>query len=261
MKITYILALLAIVANVVLGVMNRNKFIATRKQKDENTRAVYQNFKKVDDENKTSNGHIDNWNLEDQRYNRDNTARQNEDGAKKSAEGKIADAVKATNEAQMAIDAINKEIQTTLAGFGGTPEELQARRDTLKAETEEMAKKIEVLSKEIDVTNGIIGEHEKVISRFNQQQTDRSKAIQLGSREGTINAVNPDWAFVIVNMGKDQGVNNDSKLLVKRGTQLLGKLKITQIEKNLTVADIDPKSLTGGEQIVPGDQVIFDTAN
>ena len=73
--------------------------------------------------------------------------------------------------------------------------------------------------------------------------------------------MNNDWGFVIVNMGKGAGVSNDSRLLVKRGNQLIGKLNITQIENNLTVADIDGKSIRRNNRIMPGDQVIFDSAN
>jgi len=49
--------------------------------------------------------------------------------------------------------------------------------------------------------------------------------------------------------------------LVKRGTQLIGRLNIIQIEKNQTVADIDLKSIKSGRGVLPGDQVIFDNAN
>jgi hypothetical protein len=62
-------------------------------------------------------------------------------------------------------------------------------------------------------------------------------------------------------MGKQDGVSTDSRLLIKRGTQLVGKLNITQIENYQTVAEIDMKSLKKGSSVQPGDQVIFDNAN
>ena len=72
--------------------------------------------------------------------------------------------------------------------------------------------------------------------------------------------MNPDFGFVIVNLGQNQGVTSESRLLVKRGSQLIGKLNIVRIEGSTTVADMDLKSITPGFAIQPGDEVVFDNS-
>ena len=47
MKPLLIISLIAILGNVVLGVMNRSKFIAARKEKDEFTRSVISSISRV----------------------------------------------------------------------------------------------------------------------------------------------------------------------------------------------------------------------
>jgi len=61
--------------------------------------------------------------------------------------------------------------------------------------------------------------------------------------------------FCVVNVGKDQGVENDSELIVKRGEQRIATLKIVSIQPGLTVADINQKDISGN--VIQGDAVIF----
>ena len=53
-------------------------------------------------------------------------------------------------------------------------------------------------------------------------------------------------------------VSGDSELIVKRGTEIVGKLSIVSIEPRLTVADILQNTLKPGARILPGDKVIFE---
>lgn len=261
MKPIFIIALIAILGNVVLGVMNRSKFISTRKEKDGYTRTVVANLEKVEGLNKDTSDQIALILDERKKFNADKYAKETEEKTTAQKEEEDKAAVADTDKTQKEIDAINNEIAAKLKGFGGTADELQPKLDALKAEIEAQTQKIAVLDKEIEVTNGVVAENQKTIGRFSEQQAQRSKSIQLSQRQGTITAVNPDWAFCIVNMGKSDGVSTDSRLLVKRGAQLIGKLNIIQIENGLTVADIDLKSIKKGNGILPGDQVIFDNAN
>lgn len=261
MKATFIIALVAILASLVLGLMNRGKFITARKTKDMHTREVIANLAKVDVLNKDTSDKIA-LNLEERKkFNADKYAKETEEKttAQKEAESKVAK--DETVKTQAEIDEINNKIAAKLKDFGGNPDELAPKRDALKAEIDAQQQKLAVLEKEIEVTNGVIAENTKTIGRFTEQQAQRTKSISLSQRVGIITAVNPDWAFCVVGMGKTDGVSTDSRLLVKRGNQLIGKLNILRIENNLTVADIDMKSIKNGNGILPGDQVIFDNAN
>ena len=65
-----------------------------------------------------------------------------------------------------------------------------------------------------------------------------------------------DWGFVLVNIGKDQGVQGDSELIVQRDGIRIGNLNVVSIQPGLTVADINQKGLSGS--VEPGDKVIFE---
>jgi hypothetical protein len=258
MKPLYILSLVAVVASIVLGVMNRMNFVNARKEKDQANREIVKNFKSTDDEIAQINDLIQKWQERGRAKEADEYATQTENKTKATHVENDKTVVKQTQDFEAAIQSVKDEMKAILGDFG-SPEELASKRDLLKKEVEDQENAIIALDKEIGGLNTEVGENEKVIGRFRDNQTQFDKTISLGTREGTITAVNPDWAFVVVNMGKSQGVNSDSRLLVKRGDTLIGRLKIAQIENNVTIADIDSKS-TKGQPVLPGDQVIFDNA-
>ncbi len=66
--------------------------------------------------------------------------------------------------------------------------------------------------------------------------------------------------IVVINRGRADGLTMDTRLLVKRGGVLLGKLNIAMIEANQTIADIDLKTIAPGVQVMPGDQVVFENS-
>jgi len=140
----------------------------------------------------------------------------------------------------------NEKIAATKAKNTTEQKETELQ-DTKKAHEEVMAKR-QQMNDEINRILGANGTPEEVL--------------ELGATKGNVGAVNTEWGFVVVNMGSNQGVTVDSKLLVKRGLQMIGKVNIIQINPNQTVADINPNDLIPGQQILPGDTVVFEpTAN
>ena len=53
---------------------------------------------------------------------------------------------------------------------------------------------------------------------------------------------------------------NNAELLVKRGTQLIGKVRVTSVEPSTSIADIVANSVPQGATISPGDSVIYHSA-
>lgn len=88
-------------------------------------------------------------------------------------------------------------------------------------------------------------------------ENDRRKLQMRDGVEGRVLAVNPAWNFVVLNLGDKQGVVNNAELLVKRGRQLVGKVRITSVEPSTSIADIVANSVPSGTVISPGDNVIF----
>lgn len=65
-----------------------------------------------------------------------------------------------------------------------------------------------------------------------------------------------DWGFVVLNKGNGGGVFANADLEVKRGKEVVAKLKVRDVEQNSSVADLVKGSLAEGEHIRPGDMVV-----
>ncbi len=109
---------------------------------------------------------------------------------------------------------------------------------------------------ELEVVNKKVAANEVRIEKAEKVQADRLSSIGRNATEGMITAVNTDWGFVLVNIGKDQGVQGDSELIVQRDGIRIGNLNVVSIQPGLTVADINQKGLSGS--VEPGDKVIFE---
>lgn len=73
---------------------------------------------------------------------------------------------------------------------------------------------------------------------------------------GTILAVNPDWNFVVVSLGREDNLRPTAQLLVFRGNELVGKLKVSNmIEDNEAIANVEPGWTLGA--IREGDNVLY----
>ncbi len=83
------------------------------------------------------------------------------------------------------------------------------------------------------------------------------KNIQQKSLQGRVMAVNAGWGFCVVSIGDKAGAANNKILIVARDGKAIGKLKITNIEANQSVADILPGSFVRGMTVQPGDAVIY----
>jgi predicted RNase H-like nuclease (RuvC/YqgF family) len=72
---------------------------------------------------------------------------------------------------------------------------------------------------------------------------------------GKIVIVNPDWNFVILDIGSDQKLVPGAEMMVHRADRLIGKVRVSSVHKNLAVAEI----MADWRQADPneGDNVLF----
>ena len=138
---------------------------------------------------------------------------------------------------------------TTLQNVAEKIKQLESDLETAKQDLATRKTELEVVNKKVAANEVRIEKAEKV-------QTDRLSNIGRNATEGLITAVNKDWGFVLVNIGKDQGVQGDSELIVQRDGIRIGNLNVVSIQPGLTVADINQKGLSGS--VEPGDKVIFE---
>jgi hypothetical protein len=98
---------------------------------------------------------------------------------------------------------------------------------------------------------------ETQLSEMRQNEGMRKAKIMKTGLEGKILAVNPSWNFVVISLGDRNGVMNNGELLIKRGDQLIGKVRITSVEPSTSIADIVVNSVRSGLSVMPGDSVIY----
>jgi len=74
------------------------------------------------------------------------------------------------------------------------------------------------------------------------------------SLRGQVVAVDPKYSFVVLNIGEKQGIARDGKLLINRNGKLVGKLRVTTVDANSSIANILPDWKVA--EVMEGDQVI-----
>lgn len=73
--------------------------------------------------------------------------------------------------------------------------------------------------------------------------------------KGNIIAVDPKYDFVVLDIGGNQGVLENAKMMVNRNGKLIGKVRITQVEPNRSIANVMPDWKQ--DDMMEGDQVLF----
>ncbi len=66
----------------------------------------------------------------------------------------------------------------------------------------------------------------------------------------------PEWDFVILNKGNSGGVFANADLEVKRGKDVIAKIKVKNVEQYGSIAELIPGSLAAGQAIRTGDTVV-----
>ncbi len=72
---------------------------------------------------------------------------------------------------------------------------------------------------------------------------------------GKILAVDPRYDFVVLDVGGNQGVVENGKLLVNRDGKLVAKVRVTKVEANRSIANIMPDWKQA--DVLEGDQVVY----
>jgi len=179
-------------------------------------------------------------------------------GLKTAAETAKSETAKITTEkaaldtqvTQLTTDlAAAKEELTKIQAAGGATPAANPDADR-EAKAQEQQTIITQLQSELDAARS-------KVEAFQKANNDRVAKVGRKGLEGRVLAVNPAWNFVVLNLGDKNGVVNNTEMLVKRGTQLLGKVRITSVEPSTSIADIVANSVPEGTAISPGDNVIY----
>jgi len=169
------------------------------------------------------------------------------DTTKTELEGKKQEVVALTEK----VDAVNAE----LAQCNGTVTQLEQDKAGLQTQIEECNNKIVKAEEDMRDCQDEKATLDKIIKDMEAELGgDKIRGIPPGL-SGKILVVNPDWNFVVLDIGSDSGLVQNAEMLVHRGEKLVGKVRISSVQKNLSVAEIIND--WGKAPIQEGDCVLF----
>jgi hypothetical protein len=187
----------------------------------------------------------------------------NEDLSKVKLEVTTAEADVKQKEAELELAKKNLEqIAQQLAAVqakikeAGDIEKLLAQVDSLKKEKE---------TAELEVTNqtqALAAATEKISSI--QAETEKYRQLDARQRrgeiepdfEGRIAQYFGEWGFAVLDKGNAAGVVANADLDVKRGQDIVAKLKVKNVENKISVVDVVPGSMAEGDSLRTGDLVV-----
>ncbi len=162
------------------------------------------------------------------------------------AKREVTDQEKRANQLSAQLEIVRRErdqAQAELAvwtGLGVTPEQVKDFRALLNQLQEENRSLVRQNS-DLDFK----------LSRYIGVEKEVKMPIEL---HGRVQAVDPKYQFVVLNIGEKQGLARNGKLLVNRDGHLVAKVRLTTVEANSSIANILPDWKLA--EVREGDQVI-----
>jgi hypothetical protein len=62
----------------------------------------------------------------------------------------------------------------------------------------------------------------------------------------------------VLSIGDKAGLKSGVQMIVVRGNQAIGKVRVTSVEPNTAIADVLPGSMARGQSVQAGDTVIYE---
>lgn len=197
--------------------------------------------------------------------------------AQQDAESKYDEAQKQLADVNSQVQTLTTELASTKKQFTSADKELKDVKSSLASTSSELEtlkkelqgeKPAELLSRiqKKDEDYKILQAEKNILDdRVVQMASDLQKARELIDRKdsktaplsltGKVVAINPEWNFVVLNVGTEQRLVEGVDLTLYRGNDLIGKVRTVSVDANTAIADILPDWKRGEVQV--GDQVIF----
>ncbi|MHC1768777.1 MAG: hypothetical protein AB9869_31595 [Verrucomicrobiia bacterium] len=143
------------------------------------------------------------------------------------------------------------EAQTELAVWN----QLQVTPDQVKSFKQSLAQANEERDRFADENQILLKKNNELaveLSRYKGEEIDPKMPAGLAGR---ILAVDPKYDFVVLDVGGNQGVVENGKLLVNRDGKLVAKVRVTKVEPNRSIANIMPDWKQA--EVMEGDQVVY----
>jgi septal ring factor EnvC (AmiA/AmiB activator) len=166
------------------------------------------------------------------------------------AQSKVSDLTSQLSDAQKKQSDLQAAVQQAQDATKKAQDELTRVSGVLKNEApEEVMAKIDKLNDQVAADNAQEKILEDQLQAADKQVADLKDAVNRAGQKvppmppgisGKVTFVNTTWNFVVLNVGLSNGVVPNGELIVYRGRDFLGKIKVTSAEDNTAVADILP---------------------
>ena len=145
---------------------------------------------------------------------------------------------------------------TEIAALKAKLDEFNAKGTGNETKVKDLETEISEKKLAIDTLTELKNKAQAQVTALAQRESERKNIQRKNNFTGRVLAVNQAWNFVVLNLGDRNGMSNNVELLVKRGSQLVGKVRITSVEPATSIADIVSSNTSGGTTLQPNDQVI-----
>jgi len=256
-KIILILVAVLSLATAALGYLNRGKILAIQTDRDTCKQQVDKANKGLsaalaDVKAKTEKLAL--VGSDQEKLASENTDLKSQLAKKDSA---IADAQKQSSDKDATINQQKSDMAAKDAHIADLESKVNATSKPAASNSDELKKQLEekdVLTTSLQTR---LKEQEAQLAVLKDNEKKRQSKQMRKGLTGRILAVNPSWNFVVLSLGDRNGVVNNAEMLINRGNQLIGKVRITSVEPSTSIADIVVNSLKTGMSVQPGDTVIY----
>lgn len=160
--------------------------------------------------------------------------------------------------AQQKINELNDTIDqknTELIVANGRITQLEQDKSNLQIQIDDLNNQLVRADEEMRDLQDKIATLDKVIQDIDSKQGAPGTAKVPVGTMGRILIVNPDWNFVILDIGSEQGLVANAEMLIHRKDQLIGKVRISAVEKTMAIAEV--VSDWTKQAVNEGDYVLF----
>ncbi len=169
---------------------------------------------------------------------------------------------KSVDDRQKEVDRLTKDLEQAHKDhkeLASQVEEFSSERSTLQQQLSDLEKaKSDLESKVMQLSEKPTVELDKIVVTNDQLGAGSGAAGTInaasgGPMNGQIVVINRDYDFIVINLGKKQGLSIGQEFQIVRGEQVLGRVKVEKIYDELSAAAILPDSHK--DSIREGDQV------
>ncbi|MCC7376419.1 MAG: hypothetical protein IT581_17300 [Verrucomicrobiales bacterium] len=160
-------------------------------------------------------------------------------------QGKLAKTASELEETKITRDGAQRELARwkalnispdQIAGLQVEAQKLQAQRDAYAEEKKVMGREIARLSDELTVYKGT------------------STEVLMPDIHGKVTGVDGKFQFVMLDVGSDNGLKKDGKMIITRGESLVAKVQIVRVDSRTAIANLLPEWAKG--EVQAGDLVM-----